>query len=62
MDINATSILNYQIAAGRQQMGQAMMKQTIEGEKQVADAILNNAVQAIAAADGSRGNNLDVMV
>ena len=60
MDINATSILSYQLAMGQQNIGTAVMKSAIESEKAVA-TILENAVQSAAATNG-RGSQLDITV
>jgi|GEM_PF-2085381 len=62
MDITATSVLAYQLAQNQQNIGMAMMKQTIKQDQAIANTILENAVQAAAAADGSRGSNLDITV
>ncbi|HEY8963181.1 MAG TPA: hypothetical protein VIN59_01830 [Alphaproteobacteria bacterium] len=62
MDIAATSVLAYKLAQGQQNMGMAMLKQAVQGEAAVANTIMENAVQAVASADGSRGNNLDITV
>ena len=61
MDIASTSLIAYQLAQGQQNIGMAVMKQTLKQDQAIA-TILENAVQATGAADGSRGSNLDVTV
>ena len=62
MDITATSVLAYQLAQNQQNIGMAMMKQTIKQDQAIANTILESAVQAATAADGSRGSQLDITV
>jgi len=61
MDINATSILSYQLAQNQQNVGLAMLKQSAKQDQSTA-TILENAVEAAGAADGSRGSQLDITV
>ena len=61
MDINASSILAYKLAAGQQQMSMAMLKQSAKADQQTA-TILANAIEATGSSDGSRGTQLDVTV
>lgn len=61
MDIASTPILAQQIMLKQQQMGMAMVKANADQEQAIA-TILDQAIQATAPSDGSRGTKLDVVV
>lgn len=61
MDIASTPILAQQLMLKQQQMGIAMVKANADQEKAIA-TILDQAIQAAAPSDGSRGTQLDIVV
>lgn len=59
MDVATLPILAQQLMLNQQQVGLAVIKSNAEAEQAVA-TILDQAIQAMVPADGSRGSHLDM--